>query len=279
MSTMSNSVPSVDFVRRRLRNAALALSALVLLGIWLSHESSALRNPAWTSGWVLGGAILFLTALSARKRLACLPLGRMSTWLQAHVHVGWASVVLFVLHVGFAIPNGLFEQALAAVFLVLAISGFLGLWITRTSPKQLAKLPLEVRYEEIPERRFRLEERVHALVLRSAESTGVLADFHLEQTAQFFGKSRPLSYWLWPGSGQRRKIELELSLLDRYLTDSQRQIARELAMAVRERDDLDYHQAIQGRLKLWLFAHIALTYSLWVLIAIHVVLVHAFRGV
>lgn len=278
MTSLTNSVPSVDFVRRRLRNAGLALSALVLLGLWLAHESASLRNPAWTSGWLLMGAILFLTALSARKRLSCLPLGRMAWWLQAHIHVGWASIVLFFLHSGFSVPNGWFEQSLATLFLLLASSGLLGLWITRTGPKQLSKLPIEIRYEEIADRRRRLEERVHGIVLRSAETTGVLADFHLEETAPFFGQSRPLAYWIWPGSARRRKIELELSLLDRYLTDAQRQVARELAIAVRERDDLDYHQAIQGRLKLWLFAHIALTYSLWVLIAIHVVLVYAFRG-
>ena len=117
-----------------------------------------------------------------------------------------------------------------------------------------------------------------SVVLQSAESTGVLADFHLEVTAPFFGRSRGLSYWLWPGSATRRRIETELSLLDRYLTDSQRQVAKQLALAVRERDDLDFHQAVQGRLKLWLFAHIAMTYSLWALIVIHVILVHAFRG-
>ncbi|MCA9106116.1 MAG: hypothetical protein KDA83_11845 [Planctomycetales bacterium] len=273
-----NRIPVIHFRTRRVRNAVLAGSALLLLSVWLAYESASLTNPAWTSGWVLGSVILFLTALSARKRLACLPLFPVSTWVQAHIHAGWASVVLLALHVGWHWPNGVFEQTLAALFLLLAGSGIWGLWLTRQSPKQLAKLPLEVRYEEIRDRRRRLDEHVHRVVLQSAESTGVLADFHLEVTAPFFGRSRGLSYWLWPGSATRRRIETELSLLDRYLTDSQRQVAKQLALAVRERDDLDFHQAVQGRLKLWLFAHIAMTYSLWALIVIHVILVHAFRG-
>ena len=47
---------------------------------------------------------------------------------------------------------------------------------------------------------------------------------------------------------------------------------------IQAKDSLDYHRAMQGLLKGWLFVHIPLTYAMLVFIFVHVVLVHAFRG-
>ncbi len=269
----------IDFVRRRRTSIAITLAALVLLALLLGYESSRLRNPAWTSGWTLGGMLLFLTLLSLRKRLNFLPLGSLSSWMQAHLHVGWASIVVAALHVGPKIPEGAFERILAGGFLLLAASGLYGAWLSRTAPRRLAALPFEIRYEEIPVRRRALDERVRQTVLESARTTGVLGEFHVARTADFFARPRSWRYWLWPSGDERRRLESELAQLDRYLTDEQRALRQRLSQAVRERDDLDYHQALQGRLKYWLFLHVAGTWGLWVLVALHVAVVHAFRGV
>ena len=47
---------------------------------------------------------------------------------------------------------------------------------------------------------------------------------------------------------------------------------------VRKKDDLDYHTAMQGRLKMWLFVHIAMTWSLLIFSVVHGVLAHAYGG-
>ena len=52
----------------------------------------------------------------------------------------------------------------------------------------------------------------------------------------------------------------------------------EIARLVREKDGLDYHHAHQLLLKIWLFVHIPLTYSLLLFILVHVVVVFAFFG-
>ena len=70
----------------------------------------------------------------------------------------------------------------------------------------------------------------------------------------------------------------EIDELDRFLAEDQRPASRGLAELVKRKDDLDYHSAVQGRLKVWLFVHIGLTYSLLVVAIMHVVLVHAFSG-
>jgi hypothetical protein len=41
---------------------------------------------------------------------------------------------------------------------------------------------------------------------------------------------------------------------------------------------LDYHQSLQFTLKIWLFVHLPLTYSLMIFTLLHIVLVLAFSG-
>ena len=58
----------------------------------------------------------------------------------------------------------------------------------------------------------------------------------------------------------------------------QRAVLEKLAQLVRRKDGLDYHHALQTALKLWLFAHVPLTYSLIIFSLLHIVLVYAFSG-
>jgi hypothetical protein len=55
-------------------------------------------------------------------------------------------------------------------------------------------------------------------------------------------------------------------------------VLENLADLVRRKDGLDYHHALQTSLKLWLFMHVPLTYSLMIFSLLHVVLVYAFSG-
>ena len=71
---------------------------------------------------------------------------------------------------------------------------------------------------------------------------------------------------------------MNIGELDRYLSRPGRETGRQLARLVREKDDLDYHRALQGRLKLWLFVHIGLTYGLLFAAILHGVLAHSFGG-
>ena len=53
---------------------------------------------------------------------------------------------------------------------------------------------------------------------------------------------------------------------------------RTAVRALRRKDDLDFHEARQKLLKMWLFAHIGMTYTLVVLALLHGLLAIAFRG-
>ena len=76
----------------------------------------------------------------------------------------------------------------------------------------------------------------------------------------------------------RRDLMHEMEDLRRYLSDQEQGACEKLFALVRRKDDLDFHEARQGVLKLWLFAHIALSYTLVLLAVLHGLLAHAFGG-
>ena len=103
----------MTFIARRSLNTGILLvltivAMIVYVGYW-----TVLRDGSFLSGWTLLGAMLFLTAYNARKKLPFLPLVNSNIWLQMHIYVGLGSFILFLMHIDFRLPNGFFEGLLA----------------------------------------------------------------------------------------------------------------------------------------------------------------------
>jgi hypothetical protein len=82
--------------------------------------------------------------------------------------------------------------------------------------------------------------------------------------------------WLAPlagGDAEHHRVKLELEALRRFLSVREIQIADQLADLVEAKRNLDHQFAGQRLLKLWLFAHIPLTFVLLVFTAAHVWLI------
>lgn len=266
--------------RRRVRSFALLAAALAgVTTIWWL-ETSTLRPHAFTTGWLLLGSLVFLTLYNVRKKFLFLPLGSATAWLQCHVYVGLGTVWIFLLHTSFRVPNGIFETSLACLYLLVTASGIYGLYLTRTLPRRLAALGDEVIWERIPELRRKTADRAQDLILqaRNQANAGVITDFYSRSLFRFFEGPRGWRYYLRPTSTLRRQLLAALSELTRYLGEPQQQLVKELAALTARKDDLDYHFALQGWLKCWLFAHIGGTYALLLFACFHAVLAHAFHG-
>lgn len=263
-----------------MRNAVLTLLVLASLWWWVRAREAALGSSAFATGYVLLGALLFLALYNVRKKLPFLPLGSSSGWLQWHLYVGIATVGLFVLHAGPAWPRGLLDGMLAGVYLATVGSGIVGLYLTRSIPRQLARVGEEVIWERIPALRREVRRRADAVVLESVAGSGAatLADFYTGRLYDFFGRPRGLVYLLWPSTARRRALMREMQDLRRYLAEAEVAGCERLFALVRRKDDLDFQEARQRVLKLWLFAHIGLTYVLVALALLHGLLAHAFAG-
>lgn len=258
---------------------AVVLAFLLIVGAQRANRA-AMGNDAYLTGYIATGLVLLLAALNWRKKLSLFSFGKVSTWLRIHVAMGFLVIGVFGLHAGVAWPNGWFETTLYFVFVLTIVSGLVGLYISRQHPLKLAKLREEYIYERIPAFRAEVRRRAHAVVLNLVEEApaDTIADFYTTALTPYFVCGRGSWYFLRPNSAVRNELQSRLNALTRYCTKSEKEAQQQLSRLIDKRDDLDYHSALQGQLKWWLFGHIALTYALLMLVAIHFVLVHAFHG-
>lgn len=268
------------FARRRMVNSAVMLAALG--GVWFiaRRMDARLHSSSYFTGWALLAAIGALAAFSLRKKLPAPPLGSAAAWLQVHIYTGIGSAGLFLLHVRWRWPSGWFEGTLAALYAATFASGVIGLYWTRSLPRRLSRLGEEVIYERIAALRGELRDRAQTAVLSAVRGGGAttLGEFYNARLQDFFSRHRGWGYRLWPSNSLRKSLLAELTDVTRYLSDDERKTAEDLFALVRRRDDLDYHEALQWRLKAWLFVHLALTYPLLTAAVLHAWLAHVFYG-
>ena len=286
-------VESKKKIRRFVLLSIATALLLAALGAWLYWRQATLQDRSFRSGYILLGMLFFLAAYNLRKKLPFLPmLGSSRAWMQAHIFVGWATLAVFLMHLGFRIPDGRFESFLALLYLIVAGSGIYGLYMTRTIPRKLTlvsmKDPLasqvgsqsypEPVYEQIPWKRQELVVELREMMQSVIGKSETLARFYANRLLPFFEQPRPVAYHLMPSTRQCSRLENEVRDLNRFLSPDQRGLGGKLIEMIRRKDNLDYHRTMQGRLKYWLFLHIGFTYSLLLVAVIHGIMAHAFHG-
>lgn len=268
------------------RSARRKLAGVITLGLaaaatlWWAAGQPALQRTAYLSGWALLGLCLFLAAYNGRKKLPYPPLGSAAAWMQLHIYGGLLAVVIYILHTAGRWPQGGFEIALALLFYGTALSGVAGLILSRLVPRRLTLAGDEVIYERIPAFREELRLKADALVMHAVARGGAttLAEFYARRLKPYFAGPAFQRSHLTQSNRPLRSLLGQLEDLRRYFDDAEKACAAELAELIRHKNRLDYHAALQGLLKKWLFVHIPLTAALLISSAVHVLLVYAFGG-
>ena len=265
---------------RRAVLAAVLAAAVALTCSYREQWQQAFPYFAYLSGWALFLLMLLLTAYNGRKKLPFIPLISSRIWLQVHIYAGLFTGFLFLLHIEWRWPSGVFETALALLFVAVTVSGIAGWWISRVLPSRLTIAGGEVPFDRIPEvlRSLRLRaERVALQAIPTARAT-TLADFYTERLADFFSAPANFTAHL---RGSRRPLNRRLNLIGevrRFLNAEENASLDQLADLVRQKDAVDYQRSLQLVLKGWLFVHIPLTYGLLLASVAHVVVVYSFSG-
>lgn len=270
----------VEIRRRRILSSLV--TAVLIAALFYSYAVFAPTYPrqAYLTGWMLFGVMLFLTFFNLRKKVPFLRLGSTSLWLQIHIYVGILSGAFFLVHIGWSWPIGIFRQIFAVLYLVVFLSGFLGLWISRTFPKKLTVAGFETPFERMPIVRAGLQEEAEALVLEGVDgnTSPVLGKFYTEKLGLFFTK--PCNTW-----AHLRRSQAPLAAhvtrfkeVGKYAKKSELEMLSKLMNLVEQKHLLDYQYALQLTLRLWLFIHIPLSYSVLIFTVLHIVLVHSFSG-
>lgn len=260
----------------------IAITTVAAAALLAAHAvyGAALYDPAFLSGWLLLVLVLLLSLYNARKKVSTLPIGNNAVWLQFHIYAGFLSILVFFIHVDWRLPNGWLEGALAAVFGLVAASGVVGLVLSRMFPKWLARRGEEVIFERVPIHIARLREEAEKIVLQATEETNssTISGFYVRLLAPFFARPRNILQHLQRSNRALHRLEADLDNLKRYLNARENEHLEELRWLVTKKDEVDFHYALQGALKTWLFVHVPLTYCLIVLACVHLVLAYAFSG-
>lgn len=268
------------FRAQRFKGIALLLifSAVILAAY--ARYSPQFPRLAYFSGALLFLVMVVLTLYNGRKKLPFLPLGTSEGWLQFHIYAGFLTVVLFLVHVRFHAPSGWFDIVLAILYLLVTLSGIAGLALSRMIPKRLTTRGGEVLFERIPAIRRHLQQQAETLALKTVPEvhSTTIADFYTRHLHDFFDGPRNLSLHLFEVRRPLNLLQNKITDLNRYLNAQERETLDKISFLVRQKDGLDYHQALQTLMRGWLFVHIPLTYSLMIFSLVHIILVYAFSG-
>ena len=270
----------IELTRRRVGSALATLLAVVGL-LWAYIKLAPLYpRHAYLTGWALFAAMLFLTFFNLRKRVPFLRVGSTSFWLQLHLYVGVFSGALFLVHVGWSWPAGNFHRLLAICYGLVFVTGVLGLWISRAFPRMLTIAGYETPFERIPYVRGKLREEAEALLLAGVDgqTSSVIAEFYTQKLGMFFTK--PCNLWahLRQSRAPQAAHASQFDEVQRYARKDERELLDQLGRLVAQKHLLDYQYSLQTALRLWLFVHIPLSYSLLIFSVLHIILVHAFSA-
>ena len=266
------------FVSRRINHISVTLLVCVALAYALHIAQTAFENKQWFSGWLLVAMIIFLMVYNLRKKLSFLPLGGNAIWMQLHIYVGWTAFFLFLTHIGWRISNGVFGLVFTFTFAGVCVFGILGILISRLISRQLSQHGEQLLFERIPGFARVLQNEAEDIVRASAEQTmsTTLSDLYTSKLSRHF-MSPPRSIWYWMRSNRQLfDLKNELSAQERFMNESERKSAQQLRELIDKRHDLDGQYALQALLKSWLYVHIPLSYSVVLMIIVHITLVYAF---
>jgi hypothetical protein len=266
-------------IGRRLIPSATVFVVWLVLRSLRNQSAASLQNEAFVTGYSLAAICVFLMLLGVRKRVLSVQIGRLAIWQQTHHYLGLLSVGAYALHAQM-FTTGWLESLLAMSFWSIALSGLIGWYVNRRSPRILRAAGPQILRQDIPERTRLIAKQALELALAAADKndTAALADHYLALLSPFFATRRSLIYRLSPTGNTRRRLLAGLENIDRYLSEEGRNQRREMSLLVQAKDDLDFQSAIQNRIRFWASAHTWVLGGFFVLTAAHVIVAHRFAS-
>lgn len=164
--------------------------------------------------------------------------------------------------------------------MIVFVSGIIGLWISREFPKRLTVAGFETPFERIPYIRNQLRKEAEAIVLTGVDgqTSPVIADFYAKNLALFFTKHENFLAHLQRSRTAQAAHLSQFDEIERYAKKKEIDLLNQLSDLVEKKHMLDYQYTLQCSLRVWLFSHIPLTYSLLILSVTHIVIVYSFSG-
>jgi hypothetical protein len=131
---------------------ALALAGLLYIPYALTTVTGTSGGSAvgLMYGSIGSAMMLFAGLLGARKKFPTWRVGRGTSWMRAHLWIGFLSFPFILLHAGFRMGGGPLTRTLMALFVVVFLSGIFGAILQHFIPQVMTqRVPMETIYEQI----------------------------------------------------------------------------------------------------------------------------------
>jgi len=149
-----------------------AIAALLAGGaLYAAYTSLSVQGPRGGSvpGLVfasIGSAFMvFAGLLGARKKFMLWRVGRTTTWMRAHLWLGFLSFPFILFHSGFAFGAGPLTRTLMVLLTLVFISGLFGAVVQHFMPRLMTeRVPMETVYEQIDRIRLQLLDEAQSAI-------------------------------------------------------------------------------------------------------------------
>lgn len=293
--------------------ALVALAIFVVCAVaYVPYHRSQVAGPSGGT-WmgliygVIGTAFILLAmGLTPRKKWRTMRVGRVYWWLQAHVWFGLLSFPVILFHAGFrdGLWGGPMTWALMILFIVIEVSGIVGLVMQNVLPgKLLRDVQFETIFEQIDHVAGKLRDEAEAKV-ESITRRKVEAEYDVDAvpagaavsvsggvaTALPGTLSGTVATTLTPGATEvegfyRQQVIPALLVkpvagaatpaeFDRLRARTPlgiHEVINDLQSIVDERRQLERQRRVHTLLHGWLWIHVPLSAAMLVLIAVHAV--------
>lgn len=266
----------------RMRVIKILVAGLVLIAtlFWLRAAAVGVLDRYLLSGWGLAALLIFLLLFNARKQVTTLPLGSAWLWAQLHTYAGLLSLVLFFEHLNYQWPNGIFETSLALTFLMVALSGIFGLVVSRLLPRFMAARGERILLSRISGYRHVLANQVVEKIEAAVEAgaSPYFLKFCSGRVAPYMQGTKDIFRHLALRDPIAASWEGQLTRVKTYLSVAENTVIEELRELLQKKAELDFQYVMQLILRMWLIAHIAISYVLLIFVLAHIALVYGFVG-
>jgi hypothetical protein len=267
----------------------LLLAALAAALLWsVSIYAGALRDPRYFDGWLLAAGMGLQLGFHIAIKTNALSPKTAARWKAVHIFLGYVLIAAFVSHSDFSLPDTAFEWALSLCFMLVTLSGVFGsylAWVLRSKRGNDERITLE----RIASRQAELQREVEAVVAMKDPAAAAMPlpaqphdawidDLYAKHLYDFFSGPRHAGLHLIGSQRHLKQLTEEIEHLARYGDRHTQTKLAALHVLVIEKDRLDFANVHLKLTKAWLFIHVPVTYALFVLALLHVVVVYAFSS-
>lgn len=269
-----------------------ALSGGLFWLVWI--YGSALRDPRYLDGWVLGGGMAVQIYFHIATKTARLSPKSAMRWRKTHIFFGFLLIAVFISHSDFSLPDTGFEWALWMGFVLVTLSGIFGTYLA-WSLKTKRLIDDGVTFDRIPALRAKLARAVQAAVagvepaadqsllpglppLPGLPHDAWITDLYSNHLREFFDGPRNLAAHLIGSQRPLKRLTDEIDSLSRYVSQESQEKLAAIRTVTIEKDRLDFAHVYLALTRGWLFVHVPVTYALIVLAVAHVLVVYAFSS-